>query len=53
VRNRIRRRIREALRRMDLPACEIMIIANPEAANARYADLHKAILAAARKAGLQ
>jgi ribonuclease P protein component len=53
VRNRIRRRVREALRRMDLPACEIMIIANPDAANARYKDLHKAILAAARKAGLQ
>ncbi len=53
VRNRIRRRIREALRRMDLPAVEIMIIANVEAANARYKDLYKAILAAARKAGLQ
>ncbi len=53
VRNRIRRRIREALRRMDFPPVETMIVANPEAANARYGDLLKAIHNAARKAGLK
>jgi ribonuclease P protein component len=53
VRNRIRRRIREALRRMDLPPLEAVIIANPEAAKARYPDVFKALFAAMRKAGLK
>lgn len=52
VRNRIRRRIREALRRMDLPALEAVIIANPEAANARYPEIVKALSQALRKAGV-
>ncbi len=52
-RNRIRRRIREALRRMDLPPLEAMIIANPEAAKARYPEIVKALYAAMRKAGLK
>jgi ribonuclease P protein component len=53
TRNRVRRRLREALRRMDFPPLETMIVASPEAADARYADLFKALLNAARKAGLK
>ncbi|NJK43146.1 MAG: ribonuclease P protein component [Pleurocapsa sp. SU_196_0] len=53
TRNRIRRRIREALRRMDFPGVEAMIVVNPEASKARYGDLLKAIHNAARKAGLK
>ena len=53
VRNRIRRRLREALRRMDFPPIEAMIVVNPEAANSRYPELFKALLGAARKAGLE
>ncbi len=52
ARNRIRRRIREALRRMDLPAIEAVIIANPEAAKARYPEIVKALSSALRKAGV-
>ena len=53
TRNRIRRRIREALRRMDLPPLEAVIIANPEAAKARYPEVVKALYAAMRKAGMK
>lgn len=53
TRNRIRRRLREALRRMDFPPIEAMIVVNPEAANSRYPELFKALLGAARKAGLK
>jgi ribonuclease P protein component len=52
VRNRIRRRIREALRRMDLPPLEAVVIANPEAANARYGEIVRALYSAMKKAGL-
>jgi ribonuclease P protein component len=52
VRNRIRRRIREALRRMDLPPLEAVVIANPEAANARYGEIVRALYAAMKKAGV-
>jgi ribonuclease P protein component len=53
TRNRIRRRLREALRRMDFPSVEAMIVVNPDAAKARYAELFKALHSAARKAGLK
>ncbi len=53
VRNRIRRRVREALRRMDLPPLEATIIANPDAAKARYPEVVKALLNAMRKAGVK
>lgn len=53
TRNRIRRRIREALRRMDLPPLEAVIIANPEAAKARYPEVVKALYTAMRKAGMK
>jgi ribonuclease P protein component len=52
VRNRVRRRIREALRRMDLPPLEAVVIANPEAANARYGEIVRALYSAMKKAGL-
>ncbi|MFN3267319.1 MAG: ribonuclease P protein component [Deinococcales bacterium] len=52
VRNRVRRRVREALRRMDLPPLEAVVIANPEAANARYGDIVRALYRAMKKAGL-
>jgi ribonuclease P protein component len=52
VRNRIRRRIREALRRMDLPPLEAVVIANPEAANARFGEIVRALYSAMKKAGL-
>lgn len=53
TRNRVRRRLREALRRMDFPPVETMIVVSPEAADARYPDLFKALLSAARKSGLK
>jgi ribonuclease P protein component len=53
IRNRIRRRLREALRRLEFGSVEAMIVVNPEAANARYGDLFKALFNAARKAGLK
>ena len=42
-----------SLRRMDFPPIEAMIVVNPEAANSRYPELFKALLGAARKAGLK
>lgn len=53
VRNKIRRRLREALRRMDWPALQAMIVVAPEAASASYADLVKALRVAASKSGLR
>ena len=53
VRNKIRRRLREALRRMDWPAMQAMIVVAPEAATATYADLVKALRVAASKSGLR
>jgi ribonuclease P protein component len=53
VRNLVRRRLREAVRRMDWPALEAMIVVQPEAATANYAELFKALKAAASKSGLR
>jgi ribonuclease P protein component len=53
IRNRIRRRLREAARRMDWPAMQAMIVVTPEAATASYADLVKALRVAAAKSGLR
>jgi ribonuclease P protein component len=53
IRNRIRRRLREAARRMDWPAMQAMIVVTPEAATASYADLVKALRVAASKSGLR
>ena len=53
LRNKIRRRLREAVRRMDWPAVQAMIVVAPEAATASYADLVKALRVAASKSGLR
>ena len=53
TRNRIRRRIREALRRMDLPPLEAVVIANPEAAKARYSEIVRSLHGAMQKAGVK
>lgn len=52
VRNRIKRRIREILRKTHLPPAEIMIIAKPEAAEADYAELARDLYFVIRKSGL-
>ena len=52
TRNRVRRRIREVLRRLDLPPARIMVIARPEAAEAGSADLASALRRACTRAGL-
>ena len=53
VRNRVRRRIREAARRMDWPLVEAMIVVSPEAATATYAELQRALRSATSKSGLK
>ena len=53
IRNKIRRRLREAARHMDWPAMQAMIVVTPEAASASYADLVKALRVAASKSGLR
>jgi len=52
TRNRVRRRIREILRRLHLPAADLMVIAKPEAAEADYATLARDLLRALDKSGL-
>jgi ribonuclease P protein component len=53
VRNRVRRRLREAARRMDWPLVEAMIVVSPEAATATYAELQRALRSATSKSGLK
>lgn len=52
VRNKVRRRLREILRRTHLPPCELVVVAQPEAANASYAELLRDLTQALKKAGL-
>lgn len=52
VRNKVRRRLREMLRRMYLPPCEAVIVAQPEAAAATYAELLRDLSHALKKSGL-
>lgn len=52
VRNKIRRRLREILRRMLLPPCDLMVVAQPEAATASYAELHRDLAFTLKKSGL-
>ncbi len=52
VRNRVRRRLREILRRMHLPSADLMVIAKPEAAAADYATLARDLLRALDKSGM-
>ncbi len=52
VRNRIKRRLREIVRRSHLPPAEIMIIARPEAADADFAELTRDFVEILKKSGL-
>lgn len=66
VRNRVRRRLREGLRELlkerpvlsdeatwnGLPSCDMLVIARPEAADADYASLKKALGRALERASL-
>lgn len=52
TRNKVRRRIREILRRMHLPPCEAVIVAQPEAATATYWELLRDLSYALKKSGL-
>lgn len=52
VRNKIRRRLRELVRKMHLPPCEMVILAQPEAVGASYWDLLRDLGHALKKSGL-
>jgi len=54
VRNRARRLLREAVRGLTprLVACDVVLAARPEIADARLADLDSGLNAAAERAGL-
>lgn len=52
VRNRIKRRLREILRRLHLPRAHLLVIASPEARNATYAELFQDLTRALKKSGL-
>ncbi|WP_018465175.1 ribonuclease P protein component [Calidithermus timidus] len=52
LRNKIRRRMREILRHMLLPPCDLMVVAQPEAATAGYAELYRDLAFTLKKSGL-
>ncbi len=52
VRNRVKRRVREIVRKSHLPPAELMIIARPEAAEASYAELARDFYELLKKSGL-
>jgi len=52
VRNKIRRCLKEILRKMHLPPCEMVIVAQPEAVSASYWDLLRDLGYALKKSGL-
>ncbi len=52
VRNRIKRRLREILRRLHLPKAHLLVIASPEAREATYAELFQDLTRALKKSGL-
>ncbi len=52
VRNKVKRRLRELVRRSHLPPAEIMIIAQPEAAGASFQELARDLTQVMVKAGL-
>ncbi|MDX2008486.1 MAG: ribonuclease P protein component [Meiothermus sp.] len=52
VRNRIRRRLKEILRKMHLPPSETVIVVQPEAAAASYWELLRDLSHAMKKSGL-
>ncbi len=52
VRNRVKRRLREILRRTHLPPAELMVVARPEAAQADYHELARDLYRALKRSGL-
>ncbi|WP_460170380.1 ribonuclease P protein component [Thermus sp. FJN-A] len=52
VRNRIKRRLREILRRLHLPKAHLLVVVSPEAREAPYAELFQDLIRALKKSGL-
>jgi len=52
VRNRVKRRLREILRRTHLPPAELMVVARPEAAEASFEELARDLYRALKRSGL-
>ncbi|AEV16732.1 Ribonuclease P protein component [Thermus sp. CCB_US3_UF1] len=52
VRNRVKRRLREILRRLHLPKAHLLVVANPEAREASFAELFQDVVRALRKSRL-
>lgn len=52
VRNLIRRRLREILRRLSLPRVDLLVVVYPEAAQASFVEVWKDLMHALRRSGL-
>lgn len=52
VRNRVKRRLREILRRLHLPRAHLLLVATPEAREAGFAELFQDLTRALKKSGL-
>ncbi len=52
VRNKVKRRLRELVRRTHLPPAELMIVARPEAAEASFDELARDLYRALKQSGL-
>ncbi|MEN2982529.1 MAG: ribonuclease P protein component [Thermus sp.] len=52
VRNRVKRRLREILRRLHLPKAHLLVVASPEAREASFAELFQDVVRALRKSRL-
>lgn len=52
TRNRIRRRLREILRRISLPRVDLLVVVYPEAAQASFVELWKDLVHALKRSGL-
>lgn len=52
ARNKVKRRLREILRRLHLPKAHLLLVASPEAREADFAELFQDVVRALRKSGL-
>ncbi len=52
VRNRVKRRLREILRRLHLPRAHLLLVATPEAREAGFAELFQDLTRVLKKSGL-
>ncbi|APD09870.1 hypothetical protein YIM73518_04400 [Thermus brockianus] len=52
VRNKVKRRLREILRRLHLPKAHLLVVASPEAREASYVELFQDVARALKKSGL-